>query len=213
LNTAPKSPEEPLDCRIIQDLSFPRNNPLLASVNDQININNFRCDWGTFNNVRNIVIDAPVDVEAATMDVDVAFRCCPISPSQQQNFIIHWNNLFYIDHNTPFGTVSSGGVFGRVANAMTAILVAKGFSPVKNWVNNFVLFRFPLSPGDDPPNFSYSLIDIYNLASCLGWPWKPLKTKPFASEFKYSGFTWNLAKKTVQIPLLKKVCYTTKLEP
>jgi hypothetical protein len=185
----------------------------IVTVNDQININDFKCDWGTFNDVRNIMIDAPVDAEAATMDIDTAFRCCLISPSQQQNFIIHWNSLFYIDHNAPFGTVSSGGVFRRVANAMTAILVAKGFSPVKNWVDNFVFFRFPLLPGNDPPNFSYSFTDIYNLANHLGWPWKPSKTKPFASEFKYLGFTWNLANKTVQIPLLKKVCYTTKLEP
>jgi hypothetical protein len=109
--------------------------------------------------------------------------------------------------------VSSGDVFRRVANAMIAILVAKGFFPVKNWVDNFVFFRFPLLFGNDPPNFSYSLIDIYNLASHLGWPWKPSKTKSFVSEFKYLGFTWNLANKTVQIPLLKKVCYTTKLEP
>jgi hypothetical protein len=171
LDTVPKSPEEPLEHKIVQDLSFPRNNSLLALVNDQININNFRCDWGTFNNVRNIVIDAPVDAKAATMDIDTAFRCCPIPPSQQQNFIIHWNNLFYIDHNAPFGAVSSGGVFGRVVDAMTAILIAKCFSPVKNWVDNFVFFRFPLLPGNDPPNFFYSLINIYNLAS-LGWPWK-----------------------------------------
>jgi hypothetical protein len=40
-----------------------------------------------------------------------------------------------------------------------------------------------------------------------------VEIKPFVLEFKYLGFTWNLANKTVQIPLLKKVHYTTKLEP
>jgi hypothetical protein len=89
LDTVLRSPEEPLDRRIIQDLFSPRNNPLLASVNNQININDFRCNWSTFNNIRTIVIDAPVDTKAATMDVDAAFRCCLISPSQQQNFVIH----------------------------------------------------------------------------------------------------------------------------
>jgi hypothetical protein len=39
--------------------------------------------------------------------------------------------------------VSSGGVFRRVADAITAILVVKGFFPVKNWVKNFV---FPFHP-------------------------------------------------------------------
>jgi hypothetical protein len=74
LGTVPKSPEEPLDRRIVQDLSFPKNNPSLASVNDQININDFRCNWGTFNDVRTIVIDAPVNAEAATMDIDMALQ-------------------------------------------------------------------------------------------------------------------------------------------
>ena len=98
-------------------------------------MDDFRCDWGTFSNVRNIVIDAPLNSEAATLDVDAAFRRCPVSPSQQCNFVIHWNDHFYIDHNAPFGVASSGGVFGKVANAMTTILISKGLS---HWVNDFV---------------------------------------------------------------------------
>ena len=69
-----------LERRILQDLSFPRDNPTISSVNSQINIDDFRCDWGTFNNVRSIAIDAPPFSEAATLDVDAAFRCCPIVP-------------------------------------------------------------------------------------------------------------------------------------
>ena len=98
--------------RIVQDLSFPRNDPSHRSVNDYINVDDFRCDWGTFNDVMKIVLDAPIGTEAATLDVDSAFRCCPITPSQQPNFVIHWNDLFYIDHNAPFGATSLGGVFG-----------------------------------------------------------------------------------------------------
>jgi hypothetical protein len=43
--------------RIIQDLSFPWNDPLCPSINDQIDIEEFRCDWGTFNDIRTIVND------------------------------------------------------------------------------------------------------------------------------------------------------------
>ena len=74
LGTVPKSLDS-TKRRVIQDLSFPRNDPTHSSINDQINIDDFRCDWGTFNNVRTIVIDAPVGTEAATLDVDSAFRC------------------------------------------------------------------------------------------------------------------------------------------
>ena len=188
----------------MQDLSFPRGDPSRPSVNDQINIDEFRCDWGTFDDVRRIVVDAPPLSEAATLDVDAAFRCCPITPSQQRNFIIHWNNLFYIDHNAPFGATSAGGVFGSVADAKSAILKSKDIDPSKKWVDDFVFFRFPTSINSGVPSFPYSLSDIYNLASQLGWPWKASKTRPFAPEFKYLGFVWNLSTKTVQIPTDKR---------
>jgi hypothetical protein len=88
LGTVPKTANS-TERRIVQDLSFPRNDPNLPSINDQINIEDFRCDWGTFNDVRNIVINTPEGSQAATLDVDSAFRCCPITPSQQRNFVIH----------------------------------------------------------------------------------------------------------------------------
>lgn len=212
LGTVPKSFGS-TDRRIVQDLSYPRNDPNLSSVNYQINIEDFRCDWGTFNEVRSIVIDAPEGSEAATLDVDAAFRCCPVTPSQQRNFVIQWDNSFYVDHNAPFGATSAGGVFGRVADAKTAILKSKNIGPSKNWVDDFVFFRFPVLTSLNPPSFSYSLSDIYDLALQLGWPWKLSKTRPFATTFKYLGFLWDLSAKTVQIPADKKLRYLSKLEP
>ena len=53
LGTVPKSINL-MDRRIVQDLSFSRNDPTRSSVNEPININDFRCDWGTFNDIRKI---------------------------------------------------------------------------------------------------------------------------------------------------------------
>ena len=210
LGTIPKS-HGSTERRIVQDLSYPRNDPTCPSINDQIDIEDFRCDWGTFNDIRTIVMDAPPGTEAATLDVDSAFQCCPITPSQQRNFVVHWNGLYYIDHDAPFRATSAGGVFGRVANAKSAILKLKKIGPSKNWVDDFVFFRFPrmLLPS---PVFSYSLTEIYTLAKRLGWPWKELKMRPFSEEFRYLGFSWNLTTKTVQIPEEKKLRYLGKLE-
>ena len=158
-------------------------------------------------------MDAPSGTEAATLDVDSAFRCCPILPSQQSSFVIHWNNSFFIDHNAPFGATSAGGVFGRVADAMSAILLSKDLGPSKNWVDDFVFFRFPISITQGIPAFSYSLSDIYDVARQLGWPWKNSKTRPFAPQFKYLGFSWDLTTKSVQIPEPKKIQYLSKLQP
>ena len=100
-----------------------------------------------------------------------------------------------------------------MADAKSAILASKHLGPSKNWVDDFVFFRFPISSNSDTPSFSYSLSDIYDLASLLGWPWKLSKTRPFAHEFKYLRFQWNLSTRTVQIPQDKKLRYLSKLEP
>jgi hypothetical protein len=132
--------------------------------------------------------------------------------AQQRNFVIHWDDSYYVDHNVPFGATSAGGVFGRVADAKSAILESEKIGPSKNWVDDFTFFRYPIALLPTP-TFSYSLTEIYAIAKRLGWPWKDSKTRPFASQFKYLGFIWDLEAKTVQIPDQKKQRYLIKLEP
>jgi hypothetical protein len=130
-----------------------------------------------------------------------------------------WNDLFYIDHVAPFGASSSGGVFGRVADALMAMLRFHKIGPALNWVDDFLFLAFPsnsasYTPQENnwTPSFSYSLDSIFAFTSPLGWPWKDSKTRPFAPIFKYLGFNWDLIEKTVQIPDEKKSQYLSKLE-
>ena len=201
----------PGELRIIQDFSYPRDPSTTFSVNSEINMDNFTCDWGTFQDIVKIVIEAPPFTEAATLDVDAAYRRCPIQPSQQRHFVVMWDNLFYIDHNAPFGTASSGGVFGSIADAMRSILTARNMSPVRNWVNDFVFFRSPNTHNNSTP--TYSLDDIYSLGDRLGWPWKRSKTRPFANTFIYLGLLWDLSAKTVTLPEAKRLRYLNRLLP
>lgn len=212
LGTVPKS--EPNQFRIIQDLSFPRNDPSHASVNAEIDSAMFPCDWGTFTQVAEIVRNSAPGTQAATMDVDAAFRCCPITPPQQPHFIIHWDDAFYIDHNAPFGATSSGGIFGRLADAMSAIIRSYTAAECTKWVDDFVFFRSPVSSSTQSENihYSYDLDLIQKLALRLGWPWKPEKTQVFAPTFKYLGFVWDIDAKTVHIPENKRLKYYQKLE-
>lgn len=195
--------------RIVQDFSFPRNNPSRTSINSEIDVDDFPCEWGTFSEVVLLVMDAPPGTEAASLDVDAAFRQCPIHPSQQPFFVIQWMNLFYLDHVCPFGSASSSGVFGRLADAISAIYMANDIGPLKKWVDDFLFFRYPTST--NPSTFTYDLADIYTLAENLGWPWKVSKTRPFATVFNYIGFLWDLVHKTIQIPDKKKLRYVEKL--
>ena len=195
--------------RLVQDFSFPHSGDT-PSLNSEIDIDNFKCDWGTFNRVVEILLHAPDGLEAATLDVDSAFRCCPIRPCQQHNFIIQWNNQFYIDHVVPFGASSSGGVFGHIADTKSAICTALGFGPNLNWVDDFLFFRLPFHTTNI--NFHhYSLENLYDLANRLGWPWKASKTRPFSSSFRYLGFYWDIPSRSVSIPDEKKDRYLSKL--
>ena len=156
----------------------------------------------------------PDNLEAATLNVDSAFHCCPILPCQQHNFIVGWNNLFYINHVTPFGAASSGVVFGQIVDTKSAICTALGFGPNLHRVDDFLFFQLSspssiVTPGDE--FHFYSLEDLYTLAKCLGWPWKVSKTHLFNTSFQYLGFIWDILHKTVSIPSEKKARYLAKL--
>ena len=167
----------PGEYHLVQDFSYPHNDNTWPSLNSEIDTSNLSCNWGTFQEIALIVRDAPENTQAATLDVDTAFYCCPIKPSQQCNFVVHFDDLCYIDHVAPFGTASAGFAFGHVADAMMAILRARGIGPARNWVDDFVFFHSPYLPKhcafDTPPtspSYLYDINTIDAITQPLGWP-------------------------------------------
>jgi hypothetical protein len=145
------------DIRVINDLSF--GDPEHLSVNNEINPDNFQSEWGGFADMVLITTEAPAGSQGATLDVDAAFRRCPVRPDQQQYFVIQWEGLFYVDHCVAFGGASACGVFGRVADAFAAICRCRGYSPVKKWVDDFAFIRSPIagvSLSGEVARFTYS---------------------------------------------------------
>lgn len=199
------------DFRIIQDLSFPRDSNTLFSVNSEIEPDLYICEWGTFPLVVTMVMDAAPGTQAATLDVDAAYRRVPMKPSQQRHFVVAWEGLCWIDHNAPFGGASSGVVFGHIADAMKAIYLAHGVDALTKWVDDFLFFRYNKSNDPKKPRYGYGLDLIYKVAEDLGWPWKPSKTCPFSASFKYLGFLWDLDQKSIQIPTDKRAKYLAKM--
>jgi hypothetical protein len=173
--------------RIIQDFSFESSD--MPSVNSDIDSDLFPCEWGSFLQMADLVTHAPRGSEGATLDVDAAFRRCPVRANQQNYFVVHWQGRCYIDHCVAFGGASACGIFGRIADAFVAICRQQGFSPCIKWVDDFVFLRSP-----DPRTgiFMFDLNDIIRLGHCLGLPWKDSKTHPFAPTFAYVGFEWSL---------------------
>ena len=210
MGVIPKS--TPGEFRIIQDLSFPRNQPNKSSVNDDINTDDFQCDWGTFAACVLLVIAAPVGAEASVNDVEKAFRIIPVYPLDQPHLVVMWDGLLYLDHCTAFGTASSPGLFGRVADAGVRIFKRHGIQDVIKWVDDFVFWRYPSSTSTDGTHsYSYNESLIFNVAENLGLPWSRAKHTPFASTFTYNGFLWDIPARTVQLPPAKKKKYLARL--
>ncbi|QRV84674.1 hypothetical protein RhiJN_26739 [Ceratobasidium sp. AG-Ba] len=200
----------PGDFRIVQDFSYPRNSSI-PSVNSEINPQDFLCTWGFFSDVVNILLSLPEGSQAATFDVDAAYRRMPVHPDDQPHIVVHWDGECWIDHCVPFGGTSSGGIFGRCGDALIHICENKGFGPVLKWVDDFLFFRSPV-PGHFPHAFAYSEQDIYELAAALGVPWKVAKTKPFSEWFQYLGFDWDIPARAVSIPPEKRQKFATKIK-
>ncbi|CEL58626.1 similar to polyprotein [Rhizoctonia solani AG-1 IB] len=195
--------------RIIQDFSYPRNDPLISSVNSQIDAKDFTCSWGFFADVANFILETHGDSEGATFDVDAAYRQIPVHPDDQPYIVVMWEENFYLDHAVPFGATSSNGLFGRCGDAMAAILSRRTSCRIFKWVDDFLIIRPPTHATDTLVTTTED--SIYAIAQPLGWPWKPSKTTPFASSFTYLGFEWNILSRTVKIPPKKCAKYLDRL--
>lgn len=210
MGAIPKS--TPGEWRIIQDLSFPRSDPLLMSVNAEIDATDFQCDWGTFVSCVLLIINAPPGTEASVNDVEKAFRIIPVHPGDQPHLAVSWNSQIFLDHCTAFGAASSPGIFGRVADACVRIFKHHGVQEVIKWVDDFVFWRYPISQDSDGTYvYSYSETLIFSIADHLGWPWSQAKHTPFADTFTYNGFDWSISSRTVQLPSAKKTKYLARL--
>lgn len=189
--------------RIIQDLSFPRDNPTISSVNSEINSAEFPCEWGTFAQCFFLVASAPPGTQVSVFDVDSAYRNIPIVPSEQHHFCVAWQDAVYLDHCVAFGSASSAGLFGRVADAFVAIIKARGAQQVLKWVDDIIFFRYPHG-AQIPYSYSFDSSLVFNTASFLGLPWSLPKFVDFSFSFTYLGFLWDIPNRTVQIPSAKK---------
>ncbi|CAE6477081.1 unnamed protein product [Rhizoctonia solani] len=193
--------------RMVQDFSYSHTKGLNDSVNDEIDIDEFPCVWGFFDDVVQTLLDLPPASMAATFDVDAAYRRIPIHPDDQPSMVVSWKDSLYLDHCAPFGAASSNGLFARCGDAMLLILAIILSCRVLKWVDDYLIIRPPPGyPGGDTTEQH-----IYNIARPLGWPWKIAKTKNFDYVFEYLGFLWDIPGRSVSIPPKKREKFLAKI--
>ena len=67
---------------MIQDMSYPLNDPTLLSVNAEINSNQFPTEWGTFDKTAAIFLSLPPNCIAATFDISTTYHLTPVQSDQ-----------------------------------------------------------------------------------------------------------------------------------
>lgn len=110
---------------------------------------------------------------------------------------------FFIDHCLPFGLAPAGGLWGLIADAIVAILLAHGIGPTFKWVDDFLFFRLL--------HQHYTLATIREITAPLGLPWHTTKCHDFDTCFTYLGFNWDLTTKTVTLPFAKQQKFLLKV--
>ncbi|SJK99903.1 uncharacterized protein ARMOST_03214 [Armillaria ostoyae] len=126
---------------------------------------------------------------------------------------VRLRDKIHLDPCLNFGASLVPGIWGRIADAMVKILLHQGVEALLKWVDDFIFFRYPKQcAGDGEHEYRYTEDIIWNTAEKLGWPWAHSKFLLFTFTFVYMGFLWDLMKKEVSLPEVKKEKYRCKLQ-
>lgn len=163
------------------------------------------------------VATAPYGSQAATLDVEGAYRTIPVWPDHKRFLAIHFDEKFFQEHDVPFGLASASGLQGEVADATQDIWQAVEVKAIK-WVDDFDLFRFPAISGkyssEEFPHlrYSYDMNFAKFIIAPLGVPWHRSKGQDFSSKFHFLGFSWDMTRRSVSLSNEKKAKHIYRVQ-
>ena len=143
-----------------------------------------------------------------TLDIAKFHRTCPILPDHKPWIVVQGSRGYFIDHACPFRCSSASSNAGMISNAAVDIWEAQGVYPIMKYEDDLCVFRFP-TIGPTLPNethvFAYDRLSTLHLIEEPNIPWHPDKGQNFNETFKYIGFLWNIAARTVSLPEEKRL--------
>lgn len=164
------------------------------------------------------ICHSPPGAQAATLDIEAAYRTIPCAPDHKCYIVLFFNGSFYLDHNLPFGIASAAGLQGEVAGTVLRIWQHLNIQPAKKWVDDIAIFHFPTTHGQflgisqgEVYCYNYDLTHIKKTIAPLGVPWHREKGQPFNDMVEYLGFLWNIPQRHITLTPLKRRKYVVKL--
>lgn len=180
--------------RTINDLSFPRNNTKIPSVNSFVNKSKFETTWDDFKRVAEFFRGLPEPVLLALFDWHKAYRQLLTDPSQWPFLmVLDPDGKVLLDMRIALGGVAGCGTFGRPADAWKLIMRHyHDLLEVFRWVDDALFVKKTTS--------NLSMRAVVNHSLELGVQTNPTKFSDFGPEQKFIGFIWNGLNKTVRLP-------------
>jgi hypothetical protein len=183
--------------RPINDLSHPKNDINIRSVNSFVNKLDFQTMWDDFKLVSTFFRDLQYPCELALFDWAKAYRQIPTQPSQWPYLMVKdLEGKLFLDTRITFGGVAGCGSFGIPANAWKRIMESE-FDVVKifRWVDDNLFVKKISS--------TVSMEEITERSVKLGVATSLEKCSGFKEEQKFIGFIWNGKGKSVRLPTKK----------
>ncbi|KNF04476.1 hypothetical protein PSTG_02389 [Puccinia striiformis f. sp. tritici PST-78] len=180
--------------RPINDLSYPRNDSAIRSVNSFVRSDDFETTWDDFQTVSRFFAGEDRPLELALFDWEKAYRQIPTRKDQWRYLLVQdFDGNLLLDTRITFGGVAGCGSFGQPADAWKLIM-RNHFRLVNifRWVDDNLFVRFQ---GDD-----VSMEEVVIKSQELGVMTNRSKYSPFGNEQKFIGFIWNGVLKTVRLP-------------
>lgn len=179
--------------RPINDLSYPRHDENIKSVNSFVNADDFKTTWDDFNTVANFFRTTPEILLLALFDWEKAYRQIPTRMDQWRYLmVLSTTGDLFLDTRITFGGVAGCGSFGRPADAWKKIMIHEfDLVTVFRWVDDNLFIKRTGS--------STNMKDIVQRSQDLGVLTNEKKCSNFQYEQKFIGFVWNGFSKTVRL--------------
>jgi hypothetical protein len=190
----------------INDLSFPKKDLTIPSVNSFVNKANFDTTWDDFNIVAEFFKQEKGPFKLALFDWEKAYRQIPTRMDQWPFLMVKdLDGGLFVDTRITFGGVAGCGSFGIPADAWKQVM-AHEFEVVKifRWVDNNLFIKFIEA--------DFTIKEVVSRSLELGVQTNEDKCSDFNDEQKFIGFIWNGKDSTVRLPIAKLNLGITQIE-
>ncbi|EHS62704.1 uncharacterized protein PGTG_22607 [Puccinia graminis f. sp. tritici CRL 75-36-700-3] len=192
--------------RPINDLSFPKKDLTIPSVNSFVNKSHFETTWDDFNIVTEFFRQNDGQFDLALFDWEKAYRQVPTRMDQWPFLMVQdLDGGLFIDTRITFGAVAGCGSFGIPADAWKRIMTHEfDVEKIFRWVDDNLFVK--------RSSKSFSIRDIVSRSLELGVQTNEEKCSDFSIEQKFIGFVWNGRDSTVRLPKPKLEQRITQIE-